>query len=82
MAGNGDSSGYTQTVFFPLRDWGEPLQQLADLRDVLGLRSTVHTVTRMTNLLHAPCSVQGIFHPPYAEKTVRKRIICSNKLMH
>jgi len=53
--------------FFPLRNWGEPLQQLADLRDVLGLRSTVHTVTRMTNPLNAPCSVQGIFHPPYAE---------------
>ncbi|MBK8675750.1 MAG: glycosyl transferase family protein [Cellvibrionales bacterium] len=53
--------------FFPLRAWGEPLQQLADLRDVLGLRSTVHTVTRMTNPLNALCSVQGIFHPPYAE---------------
>lgn len=53
--------------FFPLRYWCDALQQLADLRDILGLRSTVHTITRLTNPLGALCSVQGIFHPPYAE---------------
>ncbi len=43
------------------------LQQLIDLRDLLGLRSPVHTVSRMLNPFDAPCQMQGIFHPGYQE---------------
>lgn len=43
------------------------LQQLIDLRDYLGLRSPVHTVSRMINPFNAPCQIQGIFHPGYQE---------------
>lgn len=43
------------------------LQQLIDLRDYLGLRSPVHTVSRMINPFQAPYQMQGIFHPGYQE---------------
>lgn len=41
------------------------LQQLIELRELLGLRSPVHTVARMLNPFDAPCQMQGIFHPGY-----------------
>ncbi len=43
------------------------LQQLIDLRELLGLRSPVHTVSRLINPFQAPCVMQGIFHPGYLE---------------
>ncbi len=43
------------------------LQQLIELRELLGLRSPVHTVARMLNPFSAPCQMQGIFHPGYLE---------------
>jgi anthranilate phosphoribosyltransferase len=53
--------------FFHLKHWCAPLQQLIDLRSVLGLRSPVHTLTRLINPLRAPSSLQSIFHPAYAD---------------
>lgn len=55
-------------AFFPLRHLCPPLQYMIELRSVLGLRSPVHTLARLLNPLAAPCSVQSIFHPPYALK--------------
>lgn len=43
------------------------LQQLIDLREYLGLRSPVHTVSRMINPFQAAAQMQGIFHPGYQE---------------
>ncbi len=43
------------------------LQQLIELRELLGLRSPVHTVARMLNPFNAPCQMQGIFHPGYLD---------------
>ena len=40
---------------------------MIDLRNTFGLRSPVHTLTRLVNPLAAPCSLQSIFHPAYAE---------------
>ncbi|HQQ62362.1 MAG TPA: glycosyl transferase family protein [Pseudomonadales bacterium] len=53
--------------FFHLRHWCKPLQDLIDLRNTFGLRSPVHTLVRLVNPLAAPCSLQSIFHPAYAE---------------
>ena len=58
----------TNFAFLPLQQMCAPLQQMIDLRNVLGLRSPVHTLARLLNPLAAPCSVQSIFHPPYALK--------------
>ena len=41
------------------------LANLFDLRPILGLRSPVHTLSRMINPFAAPVMLQGIFHPSY-----------------
>ena len=53
--------------YMPLRHLCEPLNALIQLRPLLGLRSPVHTLTRMFNPLQAPCSIQSIFHPAYGD---------------
>ncbi len=41
------------------------LQDIIELRPILGLRSPVHTLVRMLNPCNAAYSIQGIFHPSY-----------------
>ncbi|MCB1695852.1 MAG: glycosyl transferase family protein [Halioglobus sp.] len=53
--------------YLPLRCFCRPLHELIQLRPLLGLRSPVNTLTRMLNPLRAPCSIQSIFHPAYAQ---------------
>ncbi|SEG01016.1 glycosyl transferase family protein [Marinobacterium lutimaris] len=43
-----------------------PLGEIIQLRNILGLRSPVHTLCRMLNPLEADVTVDGVFHPPYA----------------
>lgn len=59
-----DSEGLS---YLPLRRLCEPLNALIQLRPLLGLRSPVHTLTRMSNPLQARCSIQSIFHPAYGD---------------
>jgi anthranilate phosphoribosyltransferase len=54
-------------AYVNLSDFCPRLQQIIELRDLLGLRSPVHTVARMLNPFNAPCQMQGIFHPGYLE---------------
>lgn len=42
-----------------------PLGDMIDLRNVMGLRSPVHTLSRLLNPLDAPAVMQAIFHPAY-----------------
>lgn len=42
-----------------------PLGEIIGLRNVLGLRSPVHTLSRLLNPLDAPQVLQAIFHPAY-----------------
>ena len=41
------------------------LNRMIHLRNLMGLRSPVHTLVRLINPLNAPYSIQGIFHPGY-----------------
>ncbi|NOR80221.1 MAG: glycosyl transferase family protein [Methyloprofundus sp.] len=41
------------------------LNRMIHLRNLMGLRSPVHTLVRLINPFNAPCSIQGIFHPGY-----------------
>lgn len=52
-------------AFMSINDMCPPLGEIIQLRSVLGLRSPVHTLSRMLNPLHAKCSIDGVFHPPY-----------------
>ncbi len=52
--------------YLPLECFCPRLQDLIQLRPLLGLRSPVNTLTRMFNPLRADASLQSIFHPAYA----------------
>jgi len=52
--------------YLPLQHFCAPLQDLMQLRSLLGLRSPVNTLSRQLNPLRAPASLQSIFHPAYA----------------
>src|SRR5690606_15926142 len=54
-------------AFAPLGDWMPVLQQMIDLRNILGLRSPIHSLARLINPLGARCGLQSIFHPGYQE---------------
>lgn len=54
-----------QLAFIPLADWMPQLQRMIDLRNILGLRSPIHSLARILNPLGARCGLQSIFHPGY-----------------
>jgi len=52
-------------AFLPLANLNAKLDYIIGLRPLLGLRSPVHTLSRLLNPFHAPVVMQGIFHPGY-----------------
>tara|TARA_B110000503_G_scaffold32105_1_gene52104 strand:- start:3184 stop:4200 length:1017 start_codon:yes stop_codon:yes gene_type:complete len=52
--------------YLPLDLFCAPLQELIQLKPLLGLRSPVNTLSRLINPLLAPASLQSVFHPAYA----------------
>ncbi len=54
-------------AFMPLQHLCSPLMEIINFRNYLGLRSPVHTLSRLINPLSAPYSMQSIFHPAYAD---------------
>ncbi|MEO5336749.1 MAG: glycosyl transferase family protein [Magnetospirillum sp. WYHS-4] len=53
--------------FVSLRDFSPRLQEIMDLKPILGLRSPVNTFARMLNPMGAPYQVHGTFHPAYRD---------------
>ena len=43
------------------------LQRMIDMRNLLGLRSPIHSLARLLNPLGARCGLQSIFHPGYQD---------------
>lgn len=54
-------------AYMPLAKFSPALQRMIDLRNQFGLRSPVHTLSRLLNPLAAAYSLQSIFHPAYGE---------------
>ena len=52
-------------AFAPLGAWMPGLQRMIDQRNILGLRSPIHSLARILNPLGARCGLQSIFHPGY-----------------
>lgn len=53
-------------AFMPTQYFSPELTKLLELKKLLALRSSVHSMARLFNPFNAPTSVQGIFHPNYA----------------
>ena len=54
-------------AYLPLSVLCPRLAELIDLRNVMGLRSPVHTLARLINPFDAPVTLQAIFHPAYRQ---------------
>ncbi len=54
-------------AFVHLQDMSPTLNRIIELRPLLGLRSPVHTLSRLLNPFDAPVVLQGIFHPGYRD---------------
>lgn len=52
-------------AYLPLEVLSADLARMLDLKDILGLRSPIHTIVRMLNPFKAEASLMGIFHPGY-----------------
>jgi len=52
-------------AYMPLSAFSPRLGELIDLRNVMGLRSPVHTLARLINPFNATATLQAIFHPAY-----------------
>ena len=53
--------------FMPIKSLCKPLHDIIELRPLLGLRSPVHTLTRLLNPLGADTTLQSVFHPSYTD---------------
>ena len=51
--------------FMSLAQLSPKLNNIINLRNILGLRSPVHTLTRLLNPTHAKHTIDGVFHPAY-----------------
>ncbi|NOR80820.1 MAG: glycosyl transferase family protein [Methyloprofundus sp.] len=52
-------------AYLPIEQLCPALHRMIHLRNLMGLRSPVHTLVRLINPFNAPYSIQGIFHPGY-----------------
>ena len=59
-----NASGF---AYLPLEYLAPKLHAIIEMRPLFGLRSPVHTLSRMLNPFSAPATMQGIFHPGYMD---------------
>lgn len=52
-------------VFMPLKMIWPRLEDIIQMRSILGLRSPIHSMARLLNPCRASAVIQGVFHPPY-----------------
>ena len=52
-------------AYLPLEAISPVLSDLISLRNVMGLRSPIHTLARLINPFNAKATLQAIFHPAY-----------------
>lgn len=54
-------------AYLPLQYLMPKLQDIMDLKPILGVRTPINTFTRLLNPFNAPYSIQSVFHPNYGE---------------
>jgi len=65
--------------FLPLAVLNQEMLRMLNLKELLGLRSPIHTVIRMLNPFAAPASIMGIFHPGYDEIHQQAALLLQDK---
>ncbi|KZY29538.1 MULTISPECIES: glycosyl transferase family protein [unclassified Oleiphilus] len=61
-----DSMNVRSFAYLPLDAISPRLAEMINMRHLMGLRSPVHSLSRLINPLNADSVLQGIFHPPYS----------------
>ncbi len=54
-----------QFAYMPLSAFSPRLGDIIEMRNIMGLRSPVHTLARLINPFNATATMQAIFHPAY-----------------
>lgn len=52
-------------AYMPLSCFAPKLGEIIEMRNIMGLRSPVHTLARLINPFNATATLQAIFHPAY-----------------
>lgn len=65
--------------FLPITVLNPELLRILNLKELLGLRSPIHTIIRMLNPFAAPASIMGIFHPGYDEVHQQAALLLQDK---
>lgn len=60
-----EKSGF---AYLPIEHLSPVINHIFELKQIMGLRSPIHTVARMINPFKAPVVLQGIFHPTFMPK--------------
>ncbi len=77
-----EALAYDHMAFMPLGAWMPGLQRMIDQRNILGLRSPIHSLARILNPLRARCGLQSIFHPGYqANHREASRLLSDNAIV-
>lgn len=67
--------------YLGLESFCPALQALMDYRNLLGLRSPVHTLARLLNPLRCRHSLQSVFHPAYAKTHQQASLLLEQPVM-
>ncbi|MFB1037210.1 MAG: glycosyl transferase family protein [Sinobacterium sp.] len=66
-------------AFMPTQRFSLELTKLLELKKLLALRSSVHSMARLFNPFNATTSLQGIFHPNYAPAHQQASVLLGQK---
>ena len=67
--------------FISLKNISPRLQEIMDLKSILGLRSPIHTIARLLNPFDARCVLQGIFHRSFMKTHQRAAQLLNHSKM-
>lgn len=65
--------------YLPIQQLCPQLHTIIELRPLLGLRSPVHTLSRLLNPLAANATLQSVFHPSYIETHHQAALLLGEK---
>jgi anthranilate phosphoribosyltransferase len=71
----------TNFTYLPLRVISPKLQDIIELKSIIGVRSPVNTFARMINPFAAPYEIHTVFHPNYRDIHIETSLLLGQKNM-